>query len=280
MKRSILIFGMILLLWLMLAQSCMKMRISDNKAKEKFAAQNVVLKTPVITIHGFPLHYAQTGSDSLPTLLFVHGTPGSWDAFAAYLRNKELLQHYRIISIDRPGFGYSNFGHAMNLTEQTKIITAWMDSVNNHQPFIIIGHSMGGPLVVKLAAARPAYTKALVILAGAMDPAAEKPEKWRPVLFKTPLNYLVPGAFRPSNEELWYLKTDLKEMQPDYEKITCPVYILHGTKDILVPYSNVAYMQQMLTKTDSVFVTTFEKENHFIVWTREKEIVELLMKLK
>ena len=280
MKRSFLIFGIILLLWLVLAQSCMNMRISDSKAKEKFAAQNVVLKTPVITIHGFPLHYAQTGSDSLPTLLFVHGTPGSWDAFAAYLRNKELLQHYRIISIDRPGFGYSNFGHAMNLTEQTKIITAWMDSVNNHQPFIIIGHSMGGPLVVKLAAARPAYTKALVILAGAMDPAAEKPEKWRPVLFKTPLNYLVPGAFRPSNEELWYLKTDLKEMQPDYEKITCPVYILHGTKDILVPYSNVAYMQQMLAKTDSVFVTTFEKENHFIVWTKEKEIVELLMKMK
>jgi pimeloyl-ACP methyl ester carboxylesterase len=139
---------------------------------------------------------------------------------------------------------------------------------------------MGGPMIVKLAAARPSYTKALLILAGSMDPAAEKPEKWRPVLFKTPLNYLVPGAMRPSNEELWYLKTDLKEMQPDYEKITCPVYILHGTRDILVPYSNVAYMQKMFTQTDSVYVGTFEKENHFIVWTKEKEIVELLMKMK
>ena len=69
-------------------------------------------------------------------------------------------------------------------------------------------------------------------------------------------------------------------MNEDYLKITCPVYILHGTKDILVPYSNVAYAQKMLTKTDSVIVTTFEKENHFIVWTREKEIVELLMKMK
>ncbi|NCU02360.1 MAG: alpha/beta hydrolase [Chitinophagaceae bacterium] len=274
------ILGIILLLWLVLAQSCMKMRISDSKAKEKFAAQDVVLKTPVITINGFPLHYAQTGSDTLPTLVFVHGTPGSWDAFASYLRNKELLQHYRIISIDRPGFGYSDFGNAMNLAAQTNIISAWMDSVTNNKPMILIGHSMGGPLIIKLAAARPQYTKALVILAGSQDPAAEKPEKWRPVLFKTPLNYFVPGALRPSNEEMWYLKTDLKQMQPDYEKITCPVYILHGTKDMLVPYSNVAYTQKMLTKTDSVFVTTFEKENHFIVWTREKEIVELLMKMK
>lgn len=280
MKRSFRVLGILLLLWLVVAQSCMKMRISDSKAKEKFAEQGVALQTATLHINGFPLHYAQTGSDTLPTLLFVHGTPGSWDAFAAYLRNKELLKYYRIISVDRPGFGYSDFGHAMNMTEQTKIISAWMDSVYNGKPFVLIGHSMGGPMIVKLAAARPSYTKALLILAGSMDPAAEKPEKWRPVLFKTPLNYLVPGAMRPSNEELWYLKTDLKEMQPDYEKITCPVYILHGTKDILVPYSNVAYMQKMFTQTDSVYVGTFEKENHFIVWTREKEIVELLMKMK
>ena len=280
MKRSFRVLAILLLLWLVLAQSCMKMRISDSKAKEKFAEQGVALQTATLHINGFPLHYAQTGSDTLPTLLFVHGTPGSWDAFAAYLRNKELLQHYRIISVDRPGFGYSDFGNAMNMTEQTKIISAWMDSVYNGKPFVLIGHSMGGPMIVKLAAARPSYTKALLILAGSMDPAAEKPEKWRPVLFKTPLNYLVPGAMRPSNEELWYLKTDLKEMQPDYEKITCPVYILHGTRDILVPYSNVAYMQKMFTQTDSVYVGTFEKENHFIVWTKEKEIVELLMKMK
>lgn len=280
MKRSFMILGIILLLWLVMAQSCMKMRMSDSKAKLQFQEAGVQLQTPVKLINGFPLHYAQTGSDTLPTLLFIHGTPGSWDAFASYLRNKELLQHFRIISIDRPGFGYSDFGNAMNLTRQTEIISVWMDSVYNNKPFIIIGHSLGGPMTIKLAAARPQYTKALVILAGSQDPAAEKPEKWRPILFKTPLNYLVPGAMRPSNEELWYLKKDLVEMQPEYEKITCPVYILHGTKDMLVPYSNVAYTQKMLTKTDSVFITTFEKENHFIVWTREKEIVELLRGLK
>lgn len=280
MKRSFQIIGVILLLWLVLAQSCMKMRISDKKAKQEFTEAGVELKTPVKTSNGFPLHYAQTGNDTMPTLLFVHGTPGSWDAFKSYLKNKELLQNYRIISVDRPGFGYSDFGNAMNLSQQTEIIAAWMDSINNNKQFIIIGHSLGGPMAIKLAAARPQYTKAIVLLAGSQDPAAEKPEKWRPVLFKTPLNYLLPGALRPSNEELWYLKKDLKEMGADFEKITCPVYIMHGKKDMLVPYSNVAYTEKMLTKTDSVFVTTFEKENHFIVWTREKEIVELLLKLK
>lgn len=280
MKRSFMIIGIILLLWLLMAQSCMKMRISDKKANQQFKEAGIELQTPVLKINGFPLHYAQTGSDTMPTLLFVHGTPGSWDAFKAYLKNKELLQHYRIISIDRPGFGYSDFGNAMNLTAQTNIIAAWMDSIHNNKPFIIIGHSLGGPMAIKIAAARPQYTKALVLLAGSQDPSLEKPEKWRPILFKTPLNLLIPGALRPSNEELWYLKKDLVEMKPEYEKINCPVYILHGKNDILVPYSNVAYTQTMLTKTDSVFVTSFEKENHFIVWTREKEIVGLLLKLK
>ncbi len=280
MKRSFMIIGIILLLWLIMAQSCMKMRISDKKAKQQFREAGVQLQTPVKKINGFMLHYAQAGSDTMPTLLFVHGTPGSWDAFKNYLRNKELLKHFRIISVDRPGFGYSDFGNAMNLTAQTQIIAAWMDSINNNKPFIIIGHSLGGPIAVKLAAARPQYTKAIVLLAPSLDPELEKPEKWRPVLFKTPLNLLLPGALRPGNEELWYLKKDLKEMVVDYEKINCPVYLLHGKKDMLVPYSNVAYAQKMFTKTNSVVLTTFEKENHFIVWTREKEIVELLMKLK
>ena len=83
MIRSFMILGIILLLWLIVAQSCMKMRISDTKAKEKFAAAGVELHTAVKVSNGFPLHYAQTGNDTLPTLLLVHGTPGSWDAFAA-----------------------------------------------------------------------------------------------------------------------------------------------------------------------------------------------------
>ncbi len=279
-KRSFMIAGIVLLGWILLAQSCMKFRISDAKAIRKFKEAGMELKTITKEINGFPLHYAQTGSDTLPTLLFVHGTPGSWEGFQNYLLNTALLQKYRIIAIDRPGFGYSDFGNAMNLAAQTNIIAAWMDSIQNNKPVILIGHSLGGPLIVKLAAARPQYSKALVILAGALDPAAEKPEKWRPIIFKTPLDFLVPGALRPSNKELWFLKKDLVEMKKDYKKITCPVYILHGTKDMLVPYSNVAYAKTMFTKTDSVFITTFEKENHFIVWTREKEIVELLLKIK
>jgi len=273
------IVAFVLVTWLIMAQSCMKFRMSDSEARAAFASQKVPVQLPVVQVGRHHLHFAQTGNDTLPTVLFVHGTPGSWDNFKAYLINSELRSQYRLIAIDRPGFGYSDFGDAMNLENQSSIITSWMDSLNNHKPWVLVGHSLGGPLVVKLAAERPGYVVALVVLAGALDPAAEKPEKWRPILFKTPLNYLLPGALRPSNEELWYLKQDLIDMKIDYMAISCPVYVLHGTNDMLVPYSNVAYAKRMFTNSKNLSVTTFQKENHFIVWTREKEITALLMKL-
>ncbi|HEY6435585.1 MAG TPA: alpha/beta hydrolase, partial [Ignavibacteriaceae bacterium] len=84
---------------------------------------------------------------------------------------------------------------------------------------------------------------------------------------------------RPSNEELWYLKKDLVNIKEDYEKIDVPVYILHGDKDQLVPVSNVEFMKKMFINSSSLSVTIFPNEDHFIPWTRYKEIKELLIHL-
>ena len=103
-------FLIFLLLWLVLAQSCMTMRQPDIKQKKNFQQEGIDLRTFTLEEDGHHLHYATTGNDSLPTIFFVHGTPGSWDAFEKYLKDKELLHKFRLVSIDRPGFGYSDFG--------------------------------------------------------------------------------------------------------------------------------------------------------------------------
>ncbi len=73
--------GSILLIWLILAQSCMSMRQPDEKAKKDFEKEGIELHTATITVDKRHIHFVMTGDDSLPTLFFVHGTPGSWDAF-------------------------------------------------------------------------------------------------------------------------------------------------------------------------------------------------------
>ncbi len=278
MRFSMVVF-VLLLLWIMVAPGCMTFRKSDATMEKKFADKGVMLQTSTQKVAGTNIHYAKTGNDTLPTIYFVHGTPGSWDAFADYLLDSTLLQHYRLISIDRPGFGYSDFGKAFNLQRQSELISPVFYQLDNKKPAYLAGHSLGGPMIVKLAADNPGLFAGLVLLAGSVDPAAEKPEKWRPLLFKSPLNWLVPGALRPSNEELWYLKKDLIDLKPDFEKVTCPVYLLHGNKDMLVPVENVEYAKKMLSKALAIHVTIFPNENHFIPWTRFAEIKQVLLQL-
>lgn len=278
MKIS-LITGIVLMLWLVFAQSCMTFRKADTEAVAQFKKAGITVVFNTITVNGRQLHYAQTGDSNLPTIVFVHGTPGSWDAFEGYLKDPELLQKFRLIAIDRPGFGHSDFSHALNLGQQSLVISPLFDYIKNGQPVYMVGHSLGGPMICRLAADNPNLFAGLVILAGSQDPAAEKPEKWRPVLYKTPLKYFVPGALRPSNEELWYLKKDLEDLSNDLAKITCPVYLLHGTKDVLVPFSNLAYTENKLVNASKKERIVFENENHFIPWTRFKEIKNLLLSL-
>ena len=277
--RSMLVFIIILVTWIIFAQSCMTFRKPDSEMKKEFHAKGVSLKTATEKIQGRNIHYAQTGSDTLPTLIFVHGTPGSWNAFANYLEDKELLSKYRMISIDRPGFGYSDFGKAENLQRQSQLMSPLLHKLNNGKPVYLVGHSLGGPMIILLAADNPGMFSGLVMISGSVDPDVEKPEKWRPLLFNTPLNLLVPGAFRPSNLELWYLKTDLRKLKESYTKIKCPVFFIHGDKDTWVPPGNVSYAKKLLVNAKSIEEHMLPGGNHFIPWTKYREIKEVLIHL-
>lgn len=143
----------------------------------------------------------------------------------------------------------------------------------------MVGHSLGGPIIVKMATEKPQRFKHLVVLAGAVDPDAETPEIWRSILMKKPIRYLIPGAMRQSNDELWWLKGDLAVMQPQLKNITSAVTIIHGTKDPLVPFTNVAFMQSAFVNAKMIDVVAIDNANHFIPWEHFDLIRDVLYKL-
>ncbi len=116
-----------------------------------------------------------------------------------------------------------------------------------------------------------------MILAGALDPDAEKPEKWRKLLMRFPFRYMVPGSFRPSNEELWFLKEDLILLREQLDQLRQNVLVIHGTEDKLVPFENVSFMKRAFTGVANLKIIPLEKERHFIVWDREALIKSTLM---
>ncbi len=276
-KRYALFF--VFVLYVIVCQSCMKMRMSTAKTKAYFEKEKVSFVDETIQIDGHALHYIQTGDLNKPTLFFVHGSPGSWDAFKTYLNDSVLRSKFRLIAVDRPGFGYSDFGSPENLATQSKWMNQLVKLLNNKKPIALIGHSLGGPLIVKMAIDEPQLYSHLIVLAGSVDPKAENPELWRPVLKSKPLRYLIPGALRPSNDELWWLKTDLVDMQPNLDKVIAAVTIIHGTKDRLVPYSNVAFMQKELVNAKKVDTISIKDADHFIPWSHFEIIRNQLLQL-
>ncbi len=279
-KRTVKIAAAVLLgAWIFMCQFMMQDRQGDEFNKNYFAKKGVILFTSTFTINNRHLHYAKTGYDSLPTLIFMHGSPGSLSNFRNYLQDTQLIGKYRMVAIDRPGFGYSDFGNTANLEDQAVYISAMIDSIDNKKPTYLIGHSLAGALIIKLAASKPGKISGLVILAGSVDPLQEGWGFWRPLVTYSPARWLVPTAFRYSNEEQWWLKDDLIKLKDDFQKVKCPVYIFHGDADEHVPVANAVYAQKMLVNAKKVELTVFNGEKHFMVWTKFAEIKNKLMNI-
>jgi pimeloyl-ACP methyl ester carboxylesterase len=156
-----------------------------------------------------------------------------------------------------------------------------IDLLKYDKPLYIIGHSLGGPLAVQIVADHPHTFDGMVLLAAAVDYGEEPSEKWRGFFYHTPFQYLLPGAFRPSNTEIWFLKKDLIDLANQFQKITCNVQIIHGDNDKFVPVGNAYYAKKMLVNAKSVNVTILKGAPHFIPWEPwYKDVKTILLNMK
>lgn len=278
-KKVSLAMGLLLLLWIIVAQGCMKFRVSDAEARKQFSSGGMELKIFTETYGRQHLHYAMTGADTLHSILFVHGSPGSWNAFARYMQDSLLRAKYRMISVDRPGFGYSDFGRPQHIEAQSAILTQLLKKLWNGQPVYLVGHSLGGPVIVQLYADNPGMISGLVLLAASVDPAEETREYWRYIMNGDLLQYLMPGAFRPSNRELVYFKKDVYGVAEKLVLVKGRVFIVHGTADTFVPPGNAYYAVSKLVNAAVIDTTFIPGANHFIPWQHFETIRNILLRM-
>ena len=275
-KRYILLT--LLVVFCLVLENCLTLRTSDKRAVREFQKKGISLTPHTLRIRDRDLHYVSVGSDSMRTIVFVHGSPGSWDAFKRYLMDPTLRSRFRMISIDRPGFGYSNYGDALHLQEGCDMISSFLDSIRTDKALYLVGHSLGGSIVPILAADHPEKVAAIVVLAGALDPSLEPKEPWVKPFTKKPWRYLVPGAFRQANDEEWYFKTDVLPLKNKLSLIKCRVYIMAAANDKIVDPGNVAYMKRTFINAQ-VSDTIFPTGGHLILWNHSEYIIRLLRDL-
>jgi pimeloyl-ACP methyl ester carboxylesterase len=281
-KKRILFF-LIVLIVTIVHQSCFMNRMNDKKVKRIFAAKKVDISIKdFYTKDSFKVHYAVSGQDKRkPLLVFIHGSPGSWMNYMKYMWDTALTAKYNIICIDRPGFGYSEFGNTKDIFMQADYLLQLLHQENLGTPIVLVGHSMGGPVISAMAQQERLFIHTIVLVAASIDLKQEHKERWRTIMRPAPLCYLLPGAFRPSNDELLQLKKDLILLDKNFGKISCNVLYIHAIGDNMVPIENVAFAKANITNAASQDSLIFgKKDGHFIPWQRKQEITNKLLQIK
>jgi pimeloyl-ACP methyl ester carboxylesterase len=217
---------------------------------------------------GIRVSYAVGGSPAGVPVVLVHGTPGSAGAWVDYV--VDPVAGTRTYAIDRPGFGRTHPADVRTrLADQADAVLAVLP---DDRPAVLVGHSLGGPVVAWAAAAHPERVAALVLLAASLDPDLERIHPLQPVGEWWPVRNLLPGNLRNANLELMGLQAELELLRDRLGDIRCPVVIVHGTDDDLVPYANVPFMVARLTGARSRDVRTLDRFNHFLPWNAQDEV--------
>lgn len=118
----------------------------------------------LLNIEGVRLHYEEKGTGR--QFVMVHGLGGSTFSFRHQL--DEFSRRHRCIAIDLKGFGFSERvkGGDYSLTEQARLVLRALDLLGVDR-FVLMGHSMGGDVSMRVAAAAPDRVEKLILAASA-----------------------------------------------------------------------------------------------------------------
>jgi pimeloyl-ACP methyl ester carboxylesterase len=266
--KRVLILFIVLSVFSQLTFSCLQFRMSSSEIEDYFKEEEIKPKLKKNIYGNRIINYAIVESGDKPLVIFLHGAPGSLSAFIDYLKNRELQQSVNMISVDRPGYGYSNFGkEETSLQAQAFYIAELIKEYKKGNPVILVGHSLGGPIAAKVVMQYPGLVQGLIIVAGSIDPEQEKEEWYRPLGRGLVGKIFLPNSFWVTNEEIYHLKNELEMIFPYWKDIQIPVTVIHGLDDNLVPKENAEFAQKMISP-EYLDVWLEEGVNHFIPWNR------------
>jgi pimeloyl-ACP methyl ester carboxylesterase len=273
-----------LILIVVLANSCVTLRKNDEKTLKEFKKVN---QTPIIyhdIYDGKPIRYiADKKLDkNLPTVIFVHGAPGSSDNYFKHLQDIDLQKKANLVAVDRLGYGYSDFGEVeISIAKQAAFIDFIAEKYKQNK-IVLFSWSYGGPIIAKMSIDKPDDYAHIVMIAPAVSPKDEK-HFWLGYLAKwSATKWAIPKVFVVAEDEKLSHEYELEKLENEWQKLKTPVTHYHGTKDWLVPYNNMNYFKTKIS--DSILrCVTIEDGKHIIFFKNydliKKDLIEILENL-
>ena len=192
-----------------------------------------------ILIDGGLIHYETFGRGK--SLVFVHGWLGSWRYWMPTM--EDLAVKYRTYALDLWGFGDSDKRSKYSVNDYVKLLESFMDELGIWRTSLV-GHALGGTIVVKFAALHPARVDRLL--------AVSLPITGKAISLKTLTldsgsifgRFFRPPEYQPVIEEMQKTAKDAVEtsvqsvmeldLRHDIERMNAPLLVVYGGKDNLI----------------------------------------------
>lgn len=219
------------------------------------------------------LHFVTIGDSSKRSLILIHGSPGSWDAWMSLCTETDLLKKYFIIAIDRPGYNKTSLKGKYTLQEQSAFIKPIMDKYCDS--CIVMGHSYGGGLAMQVALDYPYKLFGVATISGTVAAPFQKLKWFNYAMSYSPAQWLVSADLANSNGEMWRLQKDLPKMNSHLKNFKGNVAIVQGNEDNIVDSQSATYLEQQLIKANVKMILKDEM-NHFVIWSNMELVLEAL----
>lgn len=209
-----------------------------------------------------------------PVILFIHGFMGNPDEFNLI---EELLNinNYQT-------FSFYLHGHK----EQVKKLKRkdWINDCQNnlnyilpnHQEVIVIGHSLGGVLGINLALNNQPYIKKIILIDPSIEYLINKNGKIKILASLKQLSKAIkqidkkqiePKPAKLPISAFREFKELLKEERNSIYDLQCPLLIIHGEQDYIVPKDKIKEIYDELTNPNKELMI-IPGANHW--WIREE----------
>ena len=248
---------------------------SDTSITEK-------LKNPYSTVYlehhifrGFDYRVVsmqQQPDTTLPTLVFVHGSPGSILDYKRYFKDSLLNSKANMIGYERVGYGLKNTGEVQSLNFEVDLLNEVTKSLLPEKT-VLVGYSYGGTVVL----ASPRDYKNKVAIAAAVDAGLE-PMFWVLKFYNWKLTrWLIPKKLQAATKEKYMHLQELPEYKDKWNTSPAPILDIQGNSDRIVPYNNSMVLQKLITP-DKFKLITLNDTGHELIWTKFEEIRNEILK--
>ena len=147
-----------------------------TRSMAKNAEKIVPQPGELCSVDGGVLHYVDTGPQDGGVVVLIHGIAGQLQHYT-YAMVDLLKDDYRVIAVDRPGCGYSSVsqGDGASLNDQSRMIDALLGVLCVNR-VVVVGHSLGGAVALRLALDCPDRVAGLALLCPLTQAQPEAPD--------------------------------------------------------------------------------------------------------